>query len=118
RAREVAPVQVDALALLRHLVREAPLAPVVDLEDLAAEALDDALDLRVHLGHAVVGGVRPQDVYGLVFARRAGRVAQALQSCHVCLSGKCPSTRGRAREGGFLADATHPMQGPRAGARA
>src|SRR5262249_21964056 len=80
---EVEPVQVDALALLGHLVGEPALAPVVDLDDLAAHALDHALDAGVDLGDALVGRVRAQDVDGLVFAGRARLVAQRRKSCHV-----------------------------------
>ncbi len=73
--RQVEPVQVDALALLGDLVREAALAPVIDLDDLAAHRLDHSLDFGVDLGDAFVRRVGPQDVDRLVFARRVRRVS-------------------------------------------
>src|SRR5439155_1391646 len=92
------PVEVDPLALLRDLVGEATLAPVIDLDDLAAHAFDHALDAGVDLGDAVVRRVRAQDVDRLVFARRVRRVAQALQSCHVIPLGcKAPGGARRGR---------------------
>ena len=57
---------VGAFLVPADLVGELAAAPVLGLLDLAAHALDDAVDLRVQIGHLLLGRVGRHDVDELV----------------------------------------------------
>ena len=97
RRTQVREEQVDALELLLDLVGQLALAPVVDLEQLAAARFDDAADLRVHRRDDVAGAVRAQDVDGLVFALAARHVAGRADALLLRSRGGCGGVGGTCR---------------------